>query len=62
MFSNFSDAGYLMPRPPIRDHVFFEQPELQRLLGDNLLQLLRLPLRPTPWYYGRSRMEWRILV
>jgi hypothetical protein len=46
--SSFSDAGYLVPR--------------LRLLGDNLLQLLRLPLRPTPWYYGRSRMKWRILV
>jgi hypothetical protein len=48
MFSSFSDAGYLVHR--------------LRLLGDNLLQLLRLPLRPTPWYYGRSRMKWRMLV
>src|SRR6266545_3245127 len=27
---------------PIRDHAFFEQPQFERLLGDNLLQILRL--------------------
>jgi hypothetical protein len=43
MLSSFSDAGYLMPRLPHPRSCFFEQPELQRLLDDNLLQLLRLP-------------------
>ena len=27
---------------PIPDHAFFEQPQFERLLGDNLLQVLRL--------------------
>ena len=27
---------------PIPDHVFFEQPQFECLLGDNLLQVLRL--------------------
>ena len=27
---------------PIRDHAFFKQPKFERLLGDDLLQLLRL--------------------
>jgi hypothetical protein len=43
MLSSFSDAAYLMPRLPHPRSCFFEQPELQRLLDDNLLQLLRLP-------------------
>jgi hypothetical protein len=27
---------------PIRDHAFFEQPQLQRLFGDNLFQIASL--------------------
>jgi hypothetical protein len=27
---------------PIPDHAFFEQPQFERLLGDNFLQVLRL--------------------
>ena len=27
---------------PIRDHAFFEQPQFQRLFGDDLLQITRL--------------------
>src|SRR3954452_24546345 len=42
MISSFSDAGYLMPRPPHRDHAFFEQAVLQRRLGECLLELTRL--------------------
>jgi hypothetical protein len=38
MISAFSDAGYLMPRPPIRDHAFFEQTVFQRQFRHNFLQ------------------------
>src|SRR5262249_21583296 len=38
MISAFSDAGYLMPRPPHPRSCFFEQAVLQGEVGHNLLQ------------------------
>src|SRR3954465_14079395 len=38
MISAFSDAGYLMPRPPIPAHAFFKQAVLQGEIGHDLLQ------------------------
>ena len=42
MISSFSDAGYLIRRRPHARSCFFEQPQLQRLFGDNLLQITGL--------------------
>ena len=42
MISSFSEAGYLIRRLPIRDRAFFEQPQFEGLLGNHLLQFLRL--------------------
>src|SRR6266403_3723855 len=42
MISSFSDAGYLIPRLPHPRSCFFEKTQLERLLGNNLLQLSRL--------------------
>jgi len=39
---------------PIADHAFFKQPKLQRLLGDNLLQFLRLTPQILDLAAGRS--------
>ena len=39
MISSFSEAGYLIRVPPIPEHVFFEQPQFQRWLGDNFLEI-----------------------
>ena len=36
--------GVLWLVSPIPDHAFFEQPQFERLLGDNFLQVLRLAL------------------
>ena len=41
MISSFSDAGTSCLA--IRDHAFFEQPQFKGLLGDDFLQVLRLP-------------------
>ena len=41
MISSFSDAGYLIRRRPIRDHAFFQNPQLQRPFGDDLLEIAR---------------------
>src|SRR3712207_3627354 len=38
MISSFSEAGYLMPRPPQPRSCFFEQTVLQREIGHSLLQ------------------------
>src|SRR5450631_4140030 len=38
MISAFSDAGYLMPRPPHPRSCFFEQTVFQRQFGHDLLQ------------------------
>src|ERR1700691_6644447 len=37
IISAFSDAGYLMPRPPIPAHTFFKQTVLQGQIGHYLL-------------------------
>lgn len=37
MISSFSETGYLIRRSPTRDHSFLQQPEFQRLLGDDFL-------------------------
>ena len=37
------DAGVSCLVSPIPDHAFFEQPQFERLLGDNLLQVLIAP-------------------
>src|SRR6478609_12158135 len=42
MISSFSDAGSLMFGLPHPRSCFFEQPQFERLLGDNFLQVLRL--------------------
>jgi hypothetical protein len=36
------DRGVSWLVSPIPDHAFFEQPQFERLLGDNFLQVLRL--------------------
>jgi hypothetical protein len=38
MISSFSAAGYLIRARPIREHAFFQQPQLERLLGHDLFQ------------------------
>ena len=45
MISSLSEAGYLIPRLPHPRSCFFEQPQVQGLLGDDFLQLPRLPLK-----------------
>src|SRR5687768_16317189 len=42
MISSFSDAGYLILRRPHLRSCFFENPQCQRLLGDDLLEIARL--------------------
>src|SRR6202035_5454184 len=42
MISSFSEAEYLMPRPPHPPSRFFEQTVFQGQIGDNLLERGRL--------------------
>src|SRR6185503_11474815 len=53
MISSFSEPGSLMPRLPIRDHAFFEQAQLKRLLSHDFLQLLGLALEILDLVAGR---------
>src|SRR3954469_465083 len=42
MISNFSEAGYLIPRLPHPRSCFFKQPQFERLLSHHRLELLSL--------------------
>src|SRR6476661_6367956 len=53
MISSFSQAGYLIRRRPIRDHAFFEQAQVQGLLGDDLLQRPGFPAQVLDLAAGR---------
>jgi hypothetical protein len=46
MISSFSDAGASSLVFPIPDRAFFEQPQFDCLLGDNLLQVRYTKLAP----------------
>ena len=46
------DTSFLVS--PIRDHAFFEQPELERRLGNDLLHSARLPAQPLHLVTGSS--------
>src|SRR6188472_3058713 len=42
MIASFSMRDISFVVAPIRDHAFFKQPQLQRLFGDDLLEIARL--------------------
>src|ERR1700739_4503549 len=48
MISTFSDAGYLMPRPPHPRSCFFKQAVLQGEIGHHLLQGTGLTTKVLP--------------
>src|SRR4029077_12597656 len=54
MISILSDAEYLMPRLPIRDHAFFKQSVFEGEVGDDLLQGLRLAAKILHLVGGRG--------
>src|SRR3712207_6097910 len=53
MISSFSEAGYLMPRPPQPRSCFFEQPVLQGEVSHDLLQRAGLPAQGPDLIRGR---------
>jgi hypothetical protein len=54
MISTFSDAGYLIARPPIPAHAFFQQTVLEGEIGDSLLQGARLAAQLLHFIRGRG--------
>src|ERR1700758_5489846 len=58
MISNFSDAEYLMKRPPHPRERFFEQAVFDQNLSQGLLELARSVLEPLA--LGRGRLAPRV--
>lgn len=58
MISSFSDAGYLIRRPPHPRSCFFEQPQFEGLLRENLLQIAGLAAQVLD--LGRGRRSRRV--
>jgi len=53
MISSFSEAGYLIPRRPHPRTCFFEQAQVQGLLGDDLVQRPGFPAQVLDLAAGR---------
>src|SRR5205823_12724026 len=53
MISSFSEPGSLMPRLPHPRSCFFEQPQFERLLSNDLFQLLGLTFEILDLVAGR---------